>query len=200
MDQLSALTEVATLNILVVLLRPLLQEEFSVALATHKAAGTLSQKRALLLYKVLGEVANLAAQLHTRHRLLLETGRTGQLPPDHLAAMAAIAPQCETPLRHLAATLRAIHPVWGLKPQTVVDRLSQWGNGAAGAPRFLEELRWEMARQAGRAVPWRQAFSTRLDQLLAELDANHRQIQDGLAAVRQWLRTAFVFSEEFFPH
>jgi hypothetical protein len=46
---------------------------------------------------------------------------------------------------------------------------------------------------------WRQAVSERLHHLVTELDANHRQIQDGIAAVRHVLITEFAFSEEFFP-
>jgi len=67
------------------------------------------------------------------------------------------------------------------------------------AHRFLEELRWEIARQPGRAATWRHALARQLDQLLMELDANHRQVQAGLAAVRQFLQTEFVFAQEFFP-
>jgi hypothetical protein len=200
MDQLSTLTEVATLHILAELLRPLLHDDFAVGLHTQKAAGTLPQKRALFLYKVLGEVASLAAQLYTHQHHLLDASRTGQLQPGHLTAMAAVVIRCETPLRHLAAALRAIHPAWKLKPQAVSDLLAQWVNGSAGALRFIEELRWEIARQTGRAAPWRHAFSTRVEQLLTALDANHHQIQNGLAAVRHFLQTEFVFSEEFFPH
>jgi hypothetical protein len=198
-DQLSTLTEVATLNILVALLRPLLHDDFVVGLHTQKAAGTLPQKRALFLYKVLGEVARWAAQLHTHQYHLLTAGRTGQLPPGPLTAMATVVPQCETALRHLAAALRAIHPAWGLKPQAVSALFTQWVDGSAGAHRFMEQLRWEIARQPGRAATWRHAFSRQLDHLLTELDANHRQIQAGLAAVRQFLQTEFVFAEEFFP-
>jgi len=49
MDRLSTLTEVVTLKILAEFLRALFQEEFALRLRTQKAAGTLPQKRALLL-------------------------------------------------------------------------------------------------------------------------------------------------------
>lgn len=198
-DQLSPLTEVATLSVLVALLRPLFHDDFCVALHTQKAAGMLPQKRALFLYKVLGEVASLAAQLYTHQHHLLDTGRTGHVQPGSLTAMASVVTRCETPLRHLAAALRAIHPAWGVKPQAVLDLLAQWVKGSAGAHRFMEELRWEIARQPGRAATWRHALARQLDHLLLELDANHRQMQAGLATVRQFLQTEFVFAQEFFP-
>jgi hypothetical protein len=90
MDRLSSLTEVATLKILAEFLRALFQEDFSLCLQMQKAAGTLSQKRALLLYKVLGEVAALTDQLHTSHRHLLARGRTDQLRPGLLSALTAV--------------------------------------------------------------------------------------------------------------
>src|SRR5882724_8535538 len=102
MDRLCTLTEVATLKILAEFLRALFQEEFSLHLRTQKAAGTLPQKRVLLLYKVLGEVAALTGQLYTHHRILLAAGRTGQLRPGLLSPMAEGVAQLDTQLRHLA--------------------------------------------------------------------------------------------------
>jgi hypothetical protein len=199
MDRLSTLTEVATLQILTEFLRALFQEDFFLRLQTQKAAGTLPQKRALFLYKVLGEVAALTDQLHTSHRHLLATGHIGQLRPDLLSALTAVVAQLDKPLRHLAAALRAIDPAWGLKPQLVSDHLTQWVTGSVGAQRFVAELRWESARRAGSASTWRQAVAERLHDLETELEANHRQIQDGIGAVRQFLLTEFAFAEEFFP-
>jgi hypothetical protein len=199
MDRLSTLTEVATLKILAEFLRTLFQEEFALRLRTQKAAGTLQQKRALLLYKVLGEVAALTGQLYTHHRRLLAAGRTGQLRPGLLSAMAEGVAQLDTQLRHLAIAVRAIHPACGLKPQLVLDLLTQWITESVGAQRFVVDLRWKIARRPGSASTWRQAVSERLHHLVTELDANHRQIQDGIAAVRHVLITEFAFSEEFFP-
>jgi len=190
---------VATLKILAEFLRALFQEDFARRLQTQKAAGTLPRKRALLLYKVLGEVAPLTDQLHTRHRLLLAAARAGQLQPGLLAAMTEVVAQLDKQLRHLAAAVRAIHPACGLKPHLVSDNLTQWVTGSVGAQRFVADLRWETARRPGSASTWRQAVSEQLHHLVTELDANHRQIQDGIAAVRHFLMTEFAFSEEFFP-
>ncbi|HEV8718608.1 MAG TPA: hypothetical protein VGX03_38045 [Candidatus Binatia bacterium] len=189
----------ATLKILAEFLHALFQEDFARRLRTQKAAGTLPQKRALLLYKVLGEVAALTGQLHTDHRHLLAAGRTGQLRPGLLATMTEVVASLDKQLRHLAAAVRAIHPAYGLKPQLVSDPFTQWVTGSVGAERFVTDLRWETARRPGSASTWRQAVSQRLHSLATELDANHRQIQDGIAAVRQVLLTEFTFSEEFFP-
>jgi hypothetical protein len=113
--------------------------------------------------------------------------------------MATVIPQLDTQLRHLSAAVRAIHPGWGLKPQPLLDRLVEWVSGSEGAQRFFVDLRWETARRPGSAPNWRQAVSERLDLLVTELDANHRQIQGGIAALRHFLMTEFAFSEEFFP-
>lgn len=199
MDSLRTLTEVATLNIVVVFLRPLLHDDFSGRLLTQKAAGALPPKRALFLYKVLDDVASLIDQLATHHHHLLDEGRTGQLSPDRLTTMGAVVARFAMSLRHLAAALRAIHPAWGLQPHVVMDHLTPWVSSSGGACRFVAELRWETARHPEGASTWRQALSARLDHLLTELDANQRQIRDGLAAVRHFLWTEFAFTEEFFP-
>lgn len=199
MDRLSALTAVATLQILEECLRSLFRAEFAVCLHTQKAAGALPQKRALFLYKVLGEVATLTDQLHIYQHHLLDAGRTGRARQDLLSAMAAVVVHLDKQLQHLSAAVRAIHPSWRLKPQPVSDVLGQWVTGSAGAQRFLTDLRWETARRPGNARNWQQAVSDKLDDLLTELDANHRQIQDGVAAARHFLTTEFTFSEEFFP-
>jgi hypothetical protein len=199
MDRLKPLIAVATLQILVDLLRSLFHDEFSVCLRTQRAAGALPQKRALFLYKVLGEVAALTDQLHIYQRHLLDAGRTGQVRLDLLSAMAEVVSQLDKQLRYLSAAVRAIHPAWELKPQPVVKNLAQWVTESVGARRFLTELRWETARQAGNGAHWQQAVADTLDHLLIELDANQRQIQDGVAAVRRFLMAEFTFSEEFFP-
>jgi hypothetical protein len=199
MDRLSALTEVVTLKILVAFLRPLFRDEFSVCLHTQKAAGALPQKRALLLYKVLGEIATLTDQLHIHQHHLLDVGRTGQPRQGLLSAIAEVVARLDKQLRHLSAAVRAIHPAWGPKSQQVLDLLTHWVTESAGAQCFLMDLRWETARRLGSAPNWWQAVSERLDHLLTELDANHCQIQDGIAAVRHFLMTEFAFSEEFFP-
>jgi len=199
MNRLKSLTEVATLQILVELLRSLFEDEFSACLRRQRATGALPQKRALFLYKVLGEVAALADQLHTCQHHLLDAGRNGQIRLDFLAAMAEVVNQLDKQLRYLSAAVRAIYPSWELKPQPVAEVLVQWVTESMEAQRFLTELRWETARQAGNGANWQQAVSHTLDHLLTGLEANHRQIQDGVAAVRQFLMTEFTFAEEFFP-
>ena len=73
-DQLSPLTEMATLSVLVALLRPLFHDDFCVTLHTQKTAGMLPQKRALFLYKVLGEVAS------TVSRKFISGNTVGRVP------------------------------------------------------------------------------------------------------------------------
>jgi hypothetical protein len=199
MDGLSTLTEVATLKLLVELLQPLFHAEFSRCLGTQKAAGALPPKRALLLYKVLGEVATLTNQLHTHQQHFLEEARTGQVWQALLFPMADVIAQLATQVRHLAAAVRAIEAAWKLEPQPVVDRLTLWVSEAGGARRFVVDLRWETARRPGSRAPWQPAVAETLARLVTQLTANHRQVQDGIAAVRHGLRAEFAFSEEFFP-
>jgi hypothetical protein len=79
-DQLSPLTEVATLSVLVALLRPLFHDDFCVALHTQKTEGLLPQKRAFSCTKCSGEWPVWTAQLCAHQHHLLDTGRTGVRP------------------------------------------------------------------------------------------------------------------------
>src|SRR5262245_58277581 len=138
MDRLSTLTEVATLKILAEFLHALFHEEFAVCLLTQKATSALPPKRALLLYKVLGEVATLTDQLHPHQHHLLDAGRPGQFRQGLPAEMAEVVARLDNHLRHLSAAVRAIDPAWGLKPQQMSDILTQWVTGSVGQ-RFLAD-------------------------------------------------------------
>jgi hypothetical protein len=192
------LTEAATLKILAEFLHPLFHEEFSRGLRTQKAAGALPPKRALFLYKVLGEVDTLTDQLYTHQHHLLEEGRTGHVRQELLSAMASVIAQLAAQLRHLAAALRAIHPSWKLESQPVLDLLTLWVTEAEGAPHFLTDLRWETARRLGNTATWQPAVAETLGRLMVQLAANHHQVQEGITAVRHVLMAEFAFSKEFF--
>lgn len=207
MDAAQALASVVTLKSVREFFTPIRPAQFNAQLKTRIATGELPREQARHLYTVLGETARLEGEFYSRLRRFLTTGKGALVHGADAgwwgrwrsrghreqlqrlsAGMREEVRQLQHQLQEVSAAFTAVNPSVELPRSAGADALFYWLVARFGVLDFLGALEGELGRERENRAAWRRAVRKKFGQLRAELDKNHRQIEEVVAEYREVLK------------